>query len=238
MTESNKIGILTKGLLTVVLLCFCVCSCQRTVANNQQEKTTTILSAEAASPKYISDTLLQAEYLQLQTGDILLRKGFGMISDYIANFLDEAYPVTHCGFIIKTAKGKIQVLHTVSNDAISGMFIESLADYCRQSQAGSLVAVRVKATEAERKAMMQRAHDLVKQKVPFDMAFDDSNSDRLYCAEMMRDIFVEILGQDLLPQRTQKQGIDVLSMDNFLDSTNFELLFNHFDSTDNDAQFD
>ena len=63
------------------------------------------------------------------------------------------------------------------------------------------------------------------------MGFDDKNSNTLYCAEMMRNIFLEVYKKDLLPRRTKKQSIDVLSMDNFIDSIYFDIIINHFDST-------
>lgn len=177
-----------------------------------------------------SDSLSSRELRLLQDGDILLRKGFGSISDFIADFLQEKYSVTHCAFIINTSKPPIQVLHTASNEQVNHVHIEPLEQYIKQSAAGSLVLVRLKCLPEQKRKILQIAHQLLKEKVPFDMGFDDQDNQALYCIELMRNIFVEVLGHDLLPNRTHKNTIDVLSMDNFFNPTYFEVIFNHFDS--------
>ena len=167
----------------------------------------------------------------MRDGDILLRRGYGTISDFIADFLSEEYPVTHCGFIVKSKSLELSVLHTISNDKSNGMVIESLKDYSLQSQEGSLIAVRQKKEYYKPDEVLSVAKQLLEQKIEFDMGFDDKSNSTLYCIEMMRNIFLEVYKKDLLPRRTNKQAIDVLSMDNFIDSTYFEIIINHFDST-------
>jgi hypothetical protein len=178
-----------------------------------------------------SDSLTQAEISLLKDGDILLRRGYGTISDFIAEFLSEEYPVTHCGFIIKSKRFESSVLHTISNDKTNGMIIESLKDYSLQSQDGSLIAVRLKKEYCKPGEVLSIANQLLEQNIEFDMGFDDKSSSTLYCVEMMRNIFLEVYKKDLLSRRTNKQAIDVLSMDNFIDSTYFDIIINHFDST-------
>ncbi len=178
-----------------------------------------------------SDTLNEAEISLLKDGDILLRRGYGTISDFIARFLSEKYPVTHCGFIIRNTRDGTSVLHTISNDKTNGMIIESIKDYSLQSQKGSLIAVRPKKEYCKPEEVVSHAFQYLEQNIEFDMGFDDKNSNTLYCAEMMRNIFLEVYKKDLLPRRTKKQSIDVLSMDNFIDSIYFDIIINHFDST-------
>lgn len=176
-----------------------------------------------------SDTLTVAERQQLQHGDILLRKGFGNISAYIADFLDEPYPVTHCGFIIEQSPQQYAVLHCISEDTIDGLLVEPLEDYIKTSQWSSLVAVRLLDSTHLDQAL-QYAQQLLAQNIPFDMRFDDHDSEALYCAEMIRDALNQSYQKDFFPKRVQKQGIDVLSMSNFFDTANFSIIFNHFDT--------
>ena len=178
----------------------------------------------AATP----DSLSPQKLALLQEGDILLRKGYGSISDFIADFLNEKYPVTHCGWVVRGTDGSFHILHTISNDSISGMTLESLDCYQQQSQANSLVLIRLQ-DQSKIQQVIKLAHQLLAQQVPFDMEFNDKNSDALYCIELMRDVFLDVYQKDLLPNRTNRHGIDVLSMANFFDTTNFQIIFNHFE---------
>ena len=179
----------------------------------------------------LPDSLSLEELEVLQEGDILLRKGFGSISDFIADFLDETYPITHCAFVINTENKSKQVLHTNSNESINSVYIESLEEYVQQSALGSLVLVRLNCSAQKKAEVLQKAHQLLEKKIPFDMGFDDHDPKALYCIELMRNVFLDVFEEDLLPKRTHRNTIDVLSMDNFFNPTYFELIFNHFDST-------
>jgi hypothetical protein len=109
------------------------------------------------------------------------------------------------------------------------MHIETLAHYCQQSQQNSLIAVRLQATPTEQAAIIAEAIRLYKEKVPFDMGFDDQDSTQLYCIEMLRDVYLKVLKKDILNKRKTTAGIDVLAMSNLLDTMYFQILFNHFD---------
>lgn len=176
------------------------------------------------------DSLTPRELSLLQDGDILLRKGFGSISEFIADFLNEKYPVTHCGLVLNSKEDSIQILHTISNETINNIHIESLQQYAKQSAKGSLVLIRLKCSLEKKEAILQAATLLLKQKIPFDMGFNDQDNQSLYCIELLRNIFLDVFEQDLLPKRTHRNTIDVLSMDNFFNPLYFEVLFNHFDS--------
>jgi hypothetical protein len=214
-----------RGLLSTVILFLVNTSCQYKRTSSSET-----IPSNSINKQITFDTLTQIEIEQLQTGDVLLRKGFGWISDGIANYLEEEYPITHCGIVIKdTVTLDIRILHTVSNDSIDGMHIETLAHYCQQSQQNSLIAVRLQATPTEQAAIIAEAIRLYKEKVPFDMGFDDQDSTQLYCIEMLRDVYLKVLKKDILNKRKTTAGIDVLAMSNLLDTMYFQILFNHFD---------
>ncbi|MCH2045493.1 MAG: hypothetical protein MK212_15355 [Saprospiraceae bacterium] len=176
-----------------------------------------------------NDSLPPNELALLQEGDILMRKGYGNISDFIADFLNEKYRVTHCGFIVLEGYHEAHILHTVSNDSVEHLFVEPLRDYIQQSQLNSLVAVRLNGTNQQRKAVVKEAKRLLKKKIPFDMAFNDKDTTEMYCAEMMSYVFKQVYQEDLMPRRAVYNPIDVLHMDNFFEPKYFEVLFNHFE---------
>lgn len=218
-------NIIQKGLLPAVILFGFVWSCQQPA-----EKSVSHTAVVKQKTVVLRDSLTAPEKQLLQTGDVLLRKGFGWISNTIAQYLDEKYPITHCGLILRdSVTQKISILHTISNEQSEGMYIEPLWSYCRESQIHSLMAVRLKVSTREQQQIIAAAKRRYKQKIPFDMGFDDHDTTRLYCIEMLRDVYKEVLEKDILPKRTTKNGIDVLAMSNLLDTTHFELLFNHFE---------
>jgi hypothetical protein len=241
MWNKNKRSNISKGLLlTVVLFCFSACknSLPESITSNHQvvwdttmpNPTQYLLFGNGKKKSTLFDSLSIQELDQLQEGDILLRKGFGSISDFIVDFLDETYPVTHCGFVVNTKSKSNQVLHTASNKTTNNVYIESLEQYVQQSALGSLVLVRLNCSDEKKEQVLHKAYQLLEEKIPFDMGFDDTDKQALYCIELMRNVFLEVFEEDLLPKRTHRNTIDVLSMDNFFNSAHFEVIFNHFDS--------
>lgn len=237
-TNSNQL--INKGLLYAVTLCLLHLGCTPTplptLASKNNIPNDTIpdpirylLFGSGKKAPHQSGFLSQEELKLLKEGDILLRRGNGAISDYIADFLKEKYPVTHCGFVVQKGDS-LAVLHTISTEQHNGMLIEPLSSYLLQSQAGTLVAVRLKTGEVHIRKAIELAKMLVAKKIPFDMGFDDKNPQTLYCLEMVRNVLKEVHHKDLLPKRKIQQGVDVLSMDNFFDTTYLEVVFNHFEN--------
>lgn len=177
-----------------------------------------------------ADTMPLHEINQLQEGDIVLRKGYGSVSDFIAVYLNEDYPVTHCAFLLRQGYAQPQVLHTVSNDKTEGMFVEPLTDYVAQSKIGSIAVVRLKGSDDKRQQVLAEAKNLLAKGIKFDMKFDDNDTTEMYCAEMMRHVFRKVYQEDLLSKRAQKYGLDVIQMDNFFNPKYFQVVLNHFDS--------
>lgn len=178
----------------------------------------------------LADTLSPAQRQVLQTGDLLLRQGWGGWSDYIAQVLDERYAVTHCGWLLPDEQGGWTVLHAVSSQAQSGVVVEPLADYLRASRRGTAVLVRPRcsADALQRALAYAQLHALAQ--TPFDMAFDDHDPSELYCVELVRNALRLATGIDYLPRRCQRPPLDVLRMDNFFDEHRFEVIWNHWDT--------
>jgi hypothetical protein len=185
----------------------------------------------ADSQQMRSDTLTKAEIAKLQTGDVLLRRGFGIVSEFIANYLGETYPITHCGMLIVQSPDSILVLHTQSDNEQNGILYQSLPEFVRQSQEGTLAAVRLKVSTAQKMQMLAEFERLRRKGVRFDMGFDDADTTEMYCAELKKYVFKQVTGVDILPDRATRMGIDVIRMSNFFNPQYFEPLFNHLDTT-------
>jgi hypothetical protein len=182
-----------------------------------------------SSNKNVTSAQLDSHELsRLKEGDFLLRKGYGWVSDRIADILDEDLRITHCGLLLSTGYEELHVLHCISNNKINGIFVESLSSYLKESQHGSLIAVRIKDTE-KTAAMVLESKRLLAKKVPFDLAFNDADSSSFYCAELFAYVFKNIWGKDLLPEKFNIYGIRAIRMRNFLNEAVFDIIFNQFE---------
>lgn len=172
--------------------------------------------------------LSDKELAQLQEGDFILRKGYGWISDRIAAILDEDYAVTHCALILREGYPEVMVLHSLSNEKVNGVFVEPLAAFLRESQPGTLVGLRLRSSLSERKAVVLEAKRLFAKQVSFDMAFDESDTTQLYCAELFGYIFKRVFQEDLLEEKMWFLNQKLIRMRNFFDPKVFEIQFNQF----------
>lgn len=170
--------------------------------------------------------LSATEISRLRTGDVLLRRGFGAVSEFISDFLGEPYPVTHCGLLIVHRSDSVQVLHTLSDEDHDGIFYQPLADFLKESKENTLAVVRLKVSESEKRQVLSEIERLRTKNIPFDMGFDDSDTTKMYCAELKRYVFRQVLGKDIMPDRARRMKIDVIRMSNFFNPEYFELVFN------------
>ncbi|MGH1337099.1 MAG: YiiX/YebB-like N1pC/P60 family cysteine hydrolase [Aureispira sp.] len=227
----NKIPSNHKGLLLTVVLCGCIWSC-----SPQQPTAPILLGPPLPDPAIFfqnqiatavpADSLSLDEIAQLQVGDVLLRRGYGLISDYIVAALEEPCALTHAGLIVQQGH-QLGVLHTASSSEHDGTLVESLTAYVQQSQAHSLVAFRPQCTPAQRQKLLALAQVYEQQALPFDYQFDDQNSEALYCLELLRDLFLEAFKQDYLPFHHYRGELSLLGFQSFFDKRKFILLFNH-----------
>jgi hypothetical protein len=169
------------------------------------------------------------EMAKLVEGDFILRKGYGWISDRIADLLNEDVRITHCGLILTKGYNEPHVLHAMSNEKVNGVFVEPLKSFLRESQQGSLIAVRIKKPADKIESMILESKRMLAKKVPFDLAFNDADSSSFYCAELFGHVFKNIWKRDLLPEKFNLFGMNAIRMRNFLNPNEFEILFNQFE---------
>jgi hypothetical protein len=194
-------------------------------SSSQSNIFSAMLSPAAPSASAILDS---SEISMLKEGDFLLRKGFGWISDKIAEILNEEIPVTHCGLILSEGYEELHILHAISNQDVDGVHIEPLRQYLKDSKSGSLVAIRLKADDFQIKSVINESLNLYAQKIPFDLAFNDADSSKMYCAELFACVFKKVFQKDILPEKISFMGLNAIRMRNFLNPLHFDILFSQF----------
>lgn len=182
-------------------------------------------SAEA-SESALPYALDASEVALLEEGDIILRRGSGMVSDMIAKLLDEDYDLSHCGIVVQRDT-TLYVVHAVSNNIseADGMQVHRLPEFIRQSQAGSVVVCRLRTTE-DRSGIARDAIHYLQQAVPFDHYFNLADSSSFYCSELPWHIIRKRFGVDIF-QGVAGQEHAHYRFANFLDPALFEVVLDH-----------
>ena len=120
----------------------------------------------------------------LRSGDIILRKSYGLISDIIVMNLNDTLDVSHCGIIIKEPDSSCKVIHSLSKKVSNadGVQICGLEQFMADSKTETVRVFRfLSDSQGEIAAQALR---YLKQKTPFDETFDATDSTALYCSEL------------------------------------------------------
>ena len=169
-------------------------------------------------------TLTQEEENALQEGDIILRHGFGLISDAIVQYTKTPYPVSHCGIVVKDSADNWAVIHTVSNALadIDGMQKDGLKKFVRESKPQSIVVTRYQfQNEQQRQKVVEQAYYYLEKQIPFDNQFNSSDSSQFFCTELIWNVFYHAIGVDLYEPSPQYNGMTFLP---FWDEMNFTVV--------------
>lgn len=133
----------------------------------------------------------------LQRGDIVLRRGYGMVSDLIVARLKDSVDLSHCGILSIDSTGSYKVIHSLSKSVskFDGMQVCSLQEFVQDARPESLRAVRHK--EIEGRLIEAQALAYLKQGIPFDHAFNINDSSAFYCSELPIHIIYNLSGTRL-----------------------------------------
>ena len=210
----------------VFLLLFFLASCCAACIT----RTDPHVSGRANAARLLSDTFTLAEAALLHDGDIVLRRGEGMVSDRIVATLHERVPLSHCGLFYRTAVGD-SVISSESNDlqGVDGVQRETLAMFAHDAMPHTLVVVRPVGTEAERLALVVAAKYYLSQRIGFDYSFALYDSSRMYCAEFVQHAFRRAYRREVVGRTvTLIPFHPFLTMQQFYDNpAAFDLIIDH-----------
>lgn len=177
---------------------------------------------------FYSYALSEADYKKIQDGDIILRHGYGLVSDLIVEQLKEKYDISHCAIVCKTDTG-FAVIHSVSSSVsnIDGMQAQDLKSFIKESQYNSVVVIRYKPkiNKAD-SAISRKAKYYLSQNIPFDESFDINDSTEFYCTELLWKVILDEYGDDIMAGKNNQRK-DHLRFDTFLDTALFQVVINH-----------
>jgi hypothetical protein len=134
-----------------------------------------------------NDSLIGEAKKIIRSGDLLLRTGTDFSSEQVKNFNKNDKTYSHGGIAV------------VENDSVFVYHVEPdfhyLTDKVRKEPVDSFFnpdknegfgIARYDLTEAEKKGFLAYLDSQYRKKIPFDIRFDLSTNDSMYCSEMIR----------------------------------------------------
>jgi hypothetical protein len=171
------------------------------------------------------------EFSRIHAGDVILRLGYGTVSESIAKILNEEYKVSHCGIIVPcdSCKYNYKVIHSVSSSLspVDGVQEDCLEIFIKNSQPNSILVTRYKDLDStDINNLIKWANYYLNKRVPFDHSFDLEDSSSFYCNELLLHIFKN--SHFPLPKRySSNSNMERLKFNYFWDSDYFEIITNH-----------
>ena len=176
---------------------------------------------------------------ELHSGDYIMRRGSGRVSDGIIFGLQEEVPITHGGFVVPVsllASRGIQsdvpqdkwrdwaVIHAVSSSVSErdGMQVCSIREFVRHASDGNLHIARIKGLSAAQLVFLEnRLLELLEDRVPFDHLFEPSDHSRIYCSELALMLLEEEMGVVSLQRNHRKPMAHSLGFEWAFDTLQF-----------------
>jgi len=175
-------------------------------------------------------TLSSEEAALLRDGDIILRRGYGFVSDMIVKSLNDNTGLSHCA-ILTQFKGHWIVVHSISSTLsdVDGVQWQDLRTFIKQSKKKSVVVMRYRygINGADLARIGDRAKYYLEKKIPFDNAFDLFDSSSFYCSELLWKVFKDEYHVDIFKSKYCPGHYDYMKFDNFLDTSNFKVIIDH-----------
>lgn len=175
--------------------------------------------------------LSQKDILQISEGDIILRRGYGFFSDFIADNLNEDnYDVTHAGILYKK-NNEWYVIHSLSSDVsdFDGVQEQKLEEFLVYSAPQKILVVRTKGTTAEQgKQIVEEAQKYLAKKTPFDHRGVIDNDEKLYCTELIWHIVANRLNYIQLPENYADREKLLYNMTGMYSPQYFDIIVNTY----------
>ncbi len=168
------------------------------------------------------------EKSQLQTGDIILRRGYGLVSNFILRAMNEKYKVTHLGVVINQ-ENELKVAHALSSSVSDqdGLRFQSFDNFVGLSHDSTLIISRLKSIDSiNQQKVLQQLNHYKEMQLPFDNKFDYKDTTEHYCSELIWRIYENNLGiLQVSDSLTFHKKYNTLNI--FYDTSYFDIIINH-----------
>ncbi len=131
----------------------------------------------------------------LKSGDIILRRGYGVDSIVAANFSNKEKRYSHAGIIYKD-KNNIYVIHSEDNKrkGFNGVVQEKLQNYLK----GINIWAVYRYDDINSTKLISYILNEEQSNILFDMEFDLKTNKKMYCSEFIYKSFNKVSGKKLI----------------------------------------
>ena len=162
---------------------------------------------------------------KLEPGDIILKCGYGFISNSIIKILQEPISISHCG-IVCIQHDSIFVTHSIAAEISDkdGVQTKLLNEFLLDTKPESLFILRHKSSFTKRQQIQKRALLYLQEKTPFDYAMDITEKSSIYCSELVFHVLNDCqLKHDIKIENIQDRPI-IMFNSLINDTNNFKLI--------------
>ena len=156
--------------------------------------------------------------INLESGDIILKREDNELSNYLATFDSSGY--SHIGLIIDTKYG-LKVVHIDIDEKNDELQISDLNDFVNFS---TKIGVYRYKDEIDVKKLSDIINDLQKSNTKFDYDFY-LNNDKLYSTELINYIYSKLFGEDLFTYLSSFYEKDEISINSIIKNPKLEKKF-------------
>lgn len=163
--------------------------------------------------KNVSTVIPKVELLK--SGDIIFRDGKSFISQAFKQFSRKDARFSHAG-IIHIQDGDAYVFHCIGGEGSrdNRMRKEKLASFCSSSEVNSYSIFRPNLDQSKMDAIDSVAGSFYDKGVEFDDKFDLTENNKMYCTEMIYNVFKTVLKNENFIPLTKVAGLSYVSCDN------------------------
>lgn len=161
--------------LLYILFTFFIFSCSEDKVDNQS--------------KLIQQKILNDIVKNGKSGDIILKKGYGLVSQTIVKALDEKIQISHCGILHKdTITNEFYIIHSVARQVSDADGVQkiSLKKFVNDVKPKDFYLMRY---NSNTDFITNEALCYLEKRIPFDHKYNLDSNDELYCSEFIYKIF-------------------------------------------------
>ncbi|QIK53022.1 hypothetical protein G7051_01110 [Dysgonomonas sp. HDW5B] len=122
---------------------------------------------------------------EFRNGDIIYRHGNGFFSDYFRKSSNREKLYSHGGIIAIDNNSEVYVIHAEASEltGVGGVRKESLNVFLKDISTWAVY--RLDTTQTVRDSIVYVATQYLNKETPFDLDFDNTSDDKVYCTELI-----------------------------------------------------
>ncbi len=164
----------------------------------------------------------------LREGDVVLRRGKGIISESLRHFSLQDPSYSHAGILVRE-QDRWMVVHAIGGEdnPTDKLKKESLAAFCRSDLSSAMGIIRLDLTPADRVRLKRIVERTLEAGPYFDSDFDLASDDRLYCTEFVYKAVLAATGDRKFLPLTRLSGREYVACDNLYLNEHARIIYSY-----------